>query len=277
MKKRTFVLLLLLIATIIYLLVSISLKNLNNKSFYNKEKAISLVKNTFPQYKIVKQFDTGIDLEGFVLEDKKNSHKRTVTFTTKDGNVVVNGELITWDKAHKKPTSMNKLYIDYFNSDINAKKLYSDILKNYKYIEQGSKDAKHKIYAIISPNSAESKTLFNATQNAIKSDTLAVRWIIISSNNRDDSQVIDKIYNAKNSLDELYKYENKQSYSNTNKNNFKDNILDKYKPPLIIYKNSENVIKIAGGNKMPLTAAKIAEKSNIKKLDELLFLTSNQF
>ena len=60
----------------------------------------------------------------------------------------------------------------------------------------------------------------------------------------------------------------------------KDNMkLSKYIQgfPTILYKTPQGALKISGGNKLPLTDAKIAQKDNVKKINEFLLLTSNQF
>ncbi|MDE5020834.1 DsbC family protein, partial [Francisella tularensis subsp. holarctica] len=70
-----------------------STTNLINLSPDNKQ-GFYLVEHAFPQYKVIKTFDTGIHLQEYILEDKKDPTKHSVTFTSEYGAVIVIGVLI---------------------------------------------------------------------------------------------------------------------------------------------------------------------------------------
>ncbi|MDE5037805.1 DsbC family protein, partial [Francisella tularensis subsp. holarctica] len=79
--------------------------------------------------------------------DKKDPTKQSVTFTSEDGAVIDNGELLAWDSNQNKLNSLNNIYENYFTSSPQENNLYLNI-KNYAtYIKQGSDDAPHKFYA----------------------------------------------------------------------------------------------------------------------------------
>ncbi|MDE4940428.1 DsbC family protein, partial [Francisella tularensis subsp. holarctica] len=85
------------------------------------------------------------------LEDKKDPTKHSVTITSEDGAVIVNGELLAWDSNQNKLTRLNNIYANYFTSSPQANNLYLNLKKYATYIQQGSDDAPHTVYAIINP------------------------------------------------------------------------------------------------------------------------------
>ena len=91
-----------------------STTNLNKISPDNKQ-GLYLVEHVFPQYKVIKTFYTGIHLQAYILQDKNDSTKHSVTFTSEDGGVI-NGELLAWDRNQNKLTSLNNIYANYFTS-----------------------------------------------------------------------------------------------------------------------------------------------------------------
>ncbi|MDE4957614.1 DsbC family protein, partial [Francisella tularensis subsp. holarctica] len=78
------------------------------------------VEHAFPQYKVIKTFDTGIQLQAYILEYKKDPTKHSVTFTSEDGAVSVNGELLAWDSNQNKITILNNIYANYFTTSPQA-------------------------------------------------------------------------------------------------------------------------------------------------------------
>ncbi|AJI47919.1 DsbC family protein [Francisella philomiragia] len=281
MQKKSFAILSVFVLFLLVIIYFFSTANLSKSSF-NNQQGLYLVKQAFPQYKVIKTFDTGIHLQAYILEDKKDPTKRTVTFTSEDGDVIVNGELLAWDRNQNKLTSLNQIYANYFTSSPQASDLYLDIKKYATYIQQGSDDAPHKFYAIIDPNCRYCASLFDASQPAIKSGDLAVRWIPIGSL-QNSPDVVRSIFNSKDPLQALIEYHNTKKYNEslTKPNEKAENNMrlstDISGFPTIIYKTPEGALKISGGNKLPLTEAKIAEKDNIKKVNEFLLLTSNSF
>ena len=279
MNKKIFSLITLIVTLLILLIYIFSLKSINGN---DDARAKTLIEKAFPQYNIIKQFDTGIHLQGFILENKEKTQDKTVTFTSDDGSVIVNGELLAWDSSSNKLTSLNKIYTKYFTSDDNASELYLSIKKDGVYIQQSSDSAPHKFYAIIDPSCSYCHSLFIASQQAIKSGDLAVRWIVVGAlnNSRD---IANSIYNSDNRLDALVNYETTKEYNqDLTKDNdavgSNDTIRNYIKSfPTIVYKNSQDYIKTSGGSKLPLTNAKIAEKENIIKVNEFLILTSDKF
>ncbi|MBK2028955.1 DsbC family protein [Francisella noatunensis] len=281
MQKKSFAVLSIFILFLLVIIYFFSTANLSKSSF-NNQQGLYLVKQAFPQYKVIKTFDTGIHLQAYILEDKKDPTKRTVTFTSEDGDVIVNGELLAWDRNQNKLTSLNQIYANYFTSSPQASDLYLDIKKYATYIQQGCDNAPHKFYAIIDPNCRYCASLFDASQPAIKSGDLAVRWIPIGSL-QNSPDVVRSIFNSKDPLQALIEYHNTKKYdeSLTKPNEKAENNMllssDISGFPIIIYKTPEGALKISCGNKLPLTEAKIAEKDNIKKVNEFLLLTSNSF
>lgn len=281
MQKKNFTILILIVAILVLVLYIFSITNVS-KSSLNSKQGLYLVEQAFPQYKVIKTFDTGIHLEAYILEDKKDSSKHTVTFTSEDGGVIVNGELLAWDRNENKLTSLNQIYANYFTSTPEANKLYLDIKKYASYIQQGKDDAPHKFYAVVDPSCSYCNHLFEATQPAIKSGQLTVRWIPMGAL-RNSPDIVKSIFNSKDPLQAFINFHDTKSYDkNLIADNEKaDNNLelsdDIHGFPTILYKTPEGALKISGGDKLPLTDAAIAEKDNIKKVNEFLLLTSNQF
>jgi hypothetical protein len=281
MQKKDLSILALVVIIVVLILYIFSTTSINSSLSGNKQ-GLYIVEQAFPQYKVIKTFDTGLHLEAYILEDKKDSNKRTVTFTSEDGSVIVNGELLVWDRGENKLTSLNKIYANYFTSNSKANELYLNIKKYASYIQQGSNDAPHKFYAVIDPSCSYCNRLFEATQPAIKSGQLAVRWIPLGALHNSPA-IVKSLFNSKDPLKALIKYHETKTYDKNNtqanekaENNMK---LSKYIEgfPTILYKTPQDALKISGGSKLPLTDAKIAEKDNVKKINEFLLLTSSQF
>lgn len=95
MQKKSFAILSVFVLFLLVIIYFFSTANLSKSSF-NNQQGLYLVKQAFPQYRVIKTFDTGIHLQAYILEDKKDPTKRTVTFTSEDGDVIVNGELLAW-------------------------------------------------------------------------------------------------------------------------------------------------------------------------------------
>ncbi|QIV94464.1 DsbC family protein [Allofrancisella frigidaquae] len=281
MSKRNFIILILIVVILVLLLYIFSTFRINTSVSSNKQ-GLFIVQQAFPQYKIIKTFDTGINLQGYVLEDKKDPKKRTITFTSNDGSVIVNGELLAWDRNENTLTNLNQIYISYFTSDDTANKLYLEIKKNASYIQQGSDTAPHKFYAIIDPSCSHCNTLFDAAQPAIKKGLLAVRWIPVGALNN-STNIVNSFFNSENPLKALLQFYQDKKYdkklSETNQKTSGNLKLSKLISgfPTIIYKTSQGALKISGGNKLPLTNATVAKKENVKKLNEFLLLTYDQF
>ena len=281
MQKKNFTILILIVTILMLLLYTFSITTISSKKI-NYSNGSQIVSQAFPQYKIIKSFDTGISLQGHILEDKKNPEKRTITFTNEDGSVIVNGELLAWDRNENKLTSLNKIYADYFTTDNKANKLYLNIAKYGTYIQQGSDNAPHKFYVAIDPSCDYCDYLFNATQPAIKKGLLAVRWIPVGAL-RNSPAIVNSFFNSKDPLKAFLNFHDTYEYDKSNieendkaTNNLK---LTRNLPgfPTIIYKNNEGTLKISGGSKLPLVDAAIAKKENIQKINEFLLLTSDQF
>lgn len=124
MQKKSFSILVLFVVILLVVLYIFSTTNLNKISPDNKQ-GLYLVEHAFPQYKVIKTFDTGIHLQAYILEDKKDPTKHSVTFTSEDGAVIVNGELLAWDSNQNKLTSLNNIYANYFTSSPQANNLLS--------------------------------------------------------------------------------------------------------------------------------------------------------
>ena len=219
MEKRSFSIVVLAIVILLLIFYIVSTQSLSN-SPNNKKAGHSLVSKAFPQYNIIKSFDTGMNLQGFILVDKQDPNKKTVTFTTKDGNTIVNGELLTWNLSENKLTNLNNIYVGYYQSDTKANDLYVAIKQNATYIQQGSNDAPKKIYAIIDPSCSYCHYLFKAVQPAIKSGQLVVRWIPIAKLG-DSKHIVNSIFNSKDPLQSLIDYETNNAYDKDAKDNVK--------------------------------------------------------
>ncbi|AXA33996.1 DsbC family protein [Francisella adeliensis] len=280
MQKKNFTILILFMAVLLLLTYIFTTSKLSNPQSYSQ--GLKLVEQAFPQYKVIKSFDTGISLEGYVLEDKGDIKKRTVTFTSKDGSVLVNGELLAWDRNQNKLTSLNQIYTNYFTSDEEANELYLDIQKFGSYIQQGSNDAPHKFYAIIDPSCSYCSYLFTASQPAIKEGLLAVRWLPVGALHN-SPKIVNSFFNSKDPLKAFISYHdtNKYDENNTEENDKALNNMNLSKNiqgfPTIVYKTPQDALKISGGDKLPLIDAASAEKSNVKKINEFLLLTSDKF
>ncbi|MFZ9036272.1 MAG: thiol:disulfide interchange protein DsbG [Francisellaceae bacterium] len=286
MKKRLFALIIIIALVIIAALYFFSIETSKR---HNKLIARELIDNAFPQYTIVKQFDTGLNLEGFILADKKQPDKITVTYTTEDGQFIVNGNLIRFDPKTKYMTDMNAIYVDKFNKNEQAEKLLQALQKTH-YIEQGKADAPHQIYVVIDPNCKFCHALFEATQSAINKGQLAVRWVIVGIVKPSSPQKAMAILAAKDPLSALKENEEKFDYAkeeggiapisapdkavieffNQNISALKGlvNVV-----PTIVYKNPQGFARISGGAKLPLKASKEAQKANEQKIDDFLILT----
>ncbi|AIT08526.1 thiol:disulfide interchange protein [Candidatus Francisella endociliophora] len=281
MQKKNFTILMLIVAVFILVLYIFSTTNLHKDPTENKQ-GLYLVEHAFPQYKIIKTFDTGVHLQAYILQDKKDPNKKTVTFTSEDGGVIVNGELLAWDRNENKLTSLNQIYANYFTSSAKASRLYLNIKKYASYIQQGSSDAPHKFYAIIDPSCSYCNHLFEATQPAIKSGQLAVRWIPLGAL-RNSPDIVKSFFNSKDPLQAFIKYHDTESYDKnlTQENEKAENNMelsgDIQGFPTILYKTPQGALKVSGGDKLPLTDAAIAKKDNIKKINDFLLLTSDQF
>lgn len=281
MQKKNFTILMLVVIIFVLILYIFSTTNIRKEPTQNKQ-GIYLVEHAFPQYKIIKTFDTGIHLQAYILESKKDPSKKTVTFTSDDGGVIVNGELLAWDRNENKLTSLNQIYANYFTSSNKANKLYLDIKKYGSYIQQGNDDAPHKFYAVIDPSCSFCNYLFEATQPAIKSGQLTVRWIPMGAL-RNSPDIVKSFFNSKDPLQAFIKYHNTKTYDKnlTNDNEKAENNMklssDVLGFPTILYKTPQGALKISGGEKLPLTDAAIAKKDNIKKINDFLLLTSNNF
>jgi hypothetical protein len=109
-----------------------------------------------------------------------------------------------------------------------------------------------------------------------------VRWIPVGSF-KNSLAVVNSLFNSKDPSAALIKYHKDKSYDKelvTDNKEASDNLLllkDISSFPTIVYKTPQRAIKLSGGSKLPLAAAKIAEKDNIKKVDEFLLLTSKDF
>ena len=281
MKNKNITIVLLI--AVILILIFYILNSLNtNTSFSKVRQATLLINKAFPEYNVIKNFDTGIGLEGFILQDKSNSDKKSVTFTSMDGSIIVNGNLYAWDHNESKLTSLNNIYVNSFSSSDTARNIYINIKKHGSFIQQGSNKAPHKFYAIIDPNCKYCNFLFQASQPAIKQGLLAVRWIPIGSF-KNSLAVVNSIFNSKDPSAALVKYHKDKSYDKklTSDNKEATDNLSLLKDissfPTIVYKTPQGAVKLSGGSKLPLDAAKIAQKNNIKKVDEFLLLTSKEF
>ncbi|GAB4222614.1 MAG: DsbC family protein [Francisella sp.] len=281
MQRKNFYIIFVLIIILLVIAYIFSTNSINKKS-HNIKQGLYLVEQAFPQYKIIKTFDTGIHLQAYILEDKQDSSKHSITFTSEDGSVIVNGELLAWDRSQNKLTSLNNIYAHYFNSSPKANQLYLNIKKYATYIQQGKDDAPHKFYAIIDPSCSYCKRLFDATQPAINSGQLAVRWIPVGSLHNSNN-IVRSIFNAKDSLEALIQYFKTKEYNQnlTSPSIKADNNLNLSKDikgfPTIFYKTPQGALKIVEGGNLPLTDAAIAEKDNINKINEFLLLTANEF
>ncbi|MDE4959344.1 DsbC family protein, partial [Francisella tularensis subsp. holarctica] len=101
------------------------------------KQGLYLVEHACPQSKVIKNFDTCIHLQAYILEDKKDQTKHSVSFTSEDVAVIVNGELLALDSNQNKLTSLNNIYANYLTSTHQSNNHY---LNNKKYatnIKQG--------------------------------------------------------------------------------------------------------------------------------------------
>ena len=282
MQKKNFSILILFVVILLVVLYIFSTTNFINRISPDNKQGLYLVEHAFPQYKVIKTLDTGIHLQAYILEDKKDPTKHSVTFTSENGGIIVNGELLAWDSNQNKLTSLNNIYANYFTSSPKANNLYLNIKKYATYIQQGSNEAPHKFYAIIDPSYSCCNRLFDATQPAINSGELAVRWIPLDAL-CNSPEIVRSIFNSKDPIEAFIKYHKTKIYDqnltqqNENaENNLRlSNNIEGF--PTILYKTPQGTLKISGGNEFPLTDATIAAKDNINKINEFLLLTSNNF
>jgi thiol:disulfide interchange protein DsbG len=279
-QKQKFTILILIVTILVLLLYVFSITTISSAKPTNK--SAQIVQEAFPQYKIIKNFGREINLQGYILEDKNDPKKRTVTFTNDNGSVIVNGELLAWDRNENKLTNLNQIYANYFITDDKANNLYLDIVKYSSYIQQSGNDALHKFYAVIDSSCSYCNYLFDASQPAIKKSLLAVIWIPLGAL-RNSPPIVSSIFNSNDPLKLFSDYHDRHNYDKTNiqendraTNNLKllKNILGF---PTIVYKNSEGALKISGGNKLPLVDTPIAKKENIKKINKFLLSTFDKF
>ena len=198
MQKKDIAILTLVTIIVVSILYIFSTSSLN-KSLSGNKQGLYIVEQAFPQYKVIKTLDTGLHLEAYIPQDKKDPTKRTVTFTNENGSVIVNGQLLAWDRSENKLNSLNQIYTNYFTSNPKANELYLNIKKYSSYIQQGSNDAPHKFYAVIDPSCGYCNRFFEATQPAIKSGQLSVRWIPLGALHNSPA-IVRSLFNSKDPL-----------------------------------------------------------------------------
>ena len=276
MSKKSYLISIISIIFIISFFYWFNSESIQRNNIY---RAKTLVTKAYPNFKIIKQFDTGIHLQAFIIKNKKTNTK-SVVYTNPKGDILIAGNMFSWNSADQKLTNINNLYITRVEKNKSANDIY-EYIRGSKYIQQGSNKAPHKFYAIIKLNCSYCNALFKASQEAIKLNQLAVRWIIIDNSN--NKSLVNNIYSSKEPLKALKEYELNKKYDNSsitkNNNTVKNNKIKKYISylPTILYKNHEGLVRIINGDNLPLTPAKIAQKDNTKKVNQLLILLSNQF
>lgn len=252
----------------------------------NEYRAKQLITTALPNYTIIKQFDTGIDLQGFIVADKKQPETPNVIFTSKDGNFIINGQVLAYDPESGQTTDMNQRYVEAFMGNEKADNLLKAVAQT-TYIQQGSDDAPHQMYVVIDPDCKFCHALFTASQKAIKAGQLAVRWVVVGVVSPTSQTKAIAILNAQDPLKALQENEDSFNYA-TDKGgitpadnptqadaealNKNISLLSKYVTgvPMIVYKNPQGFARIAGGRELPLTPAKIAEKDNTTKVNDFI-------
>ena len=160
-------------------------------------------------------------------------------------------------------------------------------LQQVRFIQQGQSDAKHSFYAVIDPNCSFCHALFEASQTAIKTGKLAVRWVVLGVVKPSSPLKAMAILNAQDPLKALVDNENAFNYdteedgiqplsritdAELNKLNQNIDALKNFidAVPVIIYKNKQGEIRISGGDKLPLAASKKALEANQAKVNNFL-------
>lgn len=254
----------------------------------NEYRAKQLISAALPNYEIIKHFDTGIDLQGFIVAEKDKPQYPNVIFTSRDGNFIINGQVLAFDPETGKTTSMNERYVESFMGNEKADNLLKAV-EQTTYIQQGSDDAPHQMYVIIDPDCKFCHALFTASQQAIQAGQLAVRWVVVGVVSSTSQTKAIAILNAPDPLKALMQNEDSFNYA-TDKGgimpaenptqaqaealNKNISLLSQYVTgvPMIVYKNPQGFARIAGGRELPLTPAKIAEKDNTAKVNDFIIL-----
>ncbi len=153
------------------LIVGCSSSNESSATSHNSDAAKALIqKITNKQITINQTFDSPAGLYGFVVT--ADNGQEGIIYTTKDGKYIINGQILDAD-GNLTQKDFEK-YIE-----PKATELAYDSVRHTDYIQQGSDDAKHKIYIVVDPNCSACHTAYILLQDAIKNNDLAVRWVVV--------------------------------------------------------------------------------------------------
>ncbi|OGT32218.1 MAG: hypothetical protein A3E87_05380 [Gammaproteobacteria bacterium RIFCSPHIGHO2_12_FULL_35_23] len=141
----------------------------------SNDKAKDLVTNLAQgKIKIVKQFDSVSNLEGFVITPTSGPAQQTIVYADKDGNYMIAGAIITPDGQNLAQLDYDK----YVNSALSPQ-IFASAQKT-NWIQDGNANAPHKAYILVEPNCMACHMLYNTLKPLISSGQLAVRWIFVA-------------------------------------------------------------------------------------------------
>lgn len=126
------------------------------------------------QVKIVKQFPSTGNLEGFVVEPVKGPKQQTVIYADKEGKYMIAGTVIDANGNNLTQSDFNQQIASAQSPGIFNAALHSN------WVEDGKANAPHKMYVMIEPNCIACHMLYQELQPMINSGQLAVRWILVS-------------------------------------------------------------------------------------------------
>ena len=144
-------------------------------SLFSGDKAAQLVNNLAQgKVKIVKQFDSISNLEGFVIEPTSGPVQQTVVYADKNGSYMIAGAVITSDGQNLAELDYDK----YVNAAV-APKIFASAQKT-NWIQEGNANAPHKAYILVEPNCMACHMIYGQLHPLISSGQLAVRWIFVA-------------------------------------------------------------------------------------------------
>ena len=183
------------------LIVGCSSSNESSHTDNNSGAAKALIQKITNKQVIINQtFDSPAGLYGFVVT--ADNGQEGIIYTTKDGKYIINGQILDAD-GNLTQKDFEK-YIE-----PKATELAYDNVRHTDYIQQGSDDAKHKMYIVVDPNCSACHTAYILLQDAIKNNDLAVRWVVVGMIKPSSPAKAMAILTSKKPLASMEKNENK--------------------------------------------------------------------
>lgn len=175
------------------LTVSFAVSAMAASNASNSDKARQIVlANSQGQVTIKQEFPSVGNLEGFVIQSKREPGREMVVYADKDGQYMIVGAVIDKDGVNL----VQKDTMKYIQPQI-AKAAYDALPETQSFIE-GNPKAKHVMYAVVEPNCSICHRLYEQVGPFIKSGDLAVHWIMVDFLNQTSKGKAAAIMQSKN-------------------------------------------------------------------------------